>query len=54
MGDRETKRLSDEAIVVVKQEACDGMVTYWRIKLSVKDREIKGEGRNMLTVERSY
>jgi hypothetical protein len=54
MGDRETKRFSDEVIVVVKQKACDGMMTYWRITLSVKDKEVGGEGRNILTAERPY
>jgi hypothetical protein len=41
---------ADEAVVVVKRFAKEGMATYWRIKQSVRDMEVKGEGRNMLEV----
>ena len=38
---------SDEAIVAIKSGADEGAVTYLRIKLLERDREVKGEGRNM-------
>ena len=37
---------ADEAVVVVKPSAEDGMVTYLRRKLAERDKEVKGEGRN--------
>jgi len=38
---------SDEAIVGVKLSACEGAVTYLRIKLAESDKEVGAEGRNM-------
>lgn len=43
------KELADEAIVIIKQIAEEGMVTYRRIKLTERAKESKGEGRNILT-----
>ncbi len=40
---------ADEAIVVVKLTASEGMVTYPRIKLTASDKDVGGEGRNMFT-----
>jgi ferredoxin-fold anticodon binding domain-containing protein len=31
---------ADEAVVVVKLDACDGMVTYLRVKHSVSDQSV--------------
>jgi len=39
---------SDEAIVAIKSGAYEGVATYLRRKLLVSDREVGGEGRNML------
>ena len=39
---------ADEAVVAVKPGACEDMVTYQRIKLSERNRDVKGEGWNML------
>lgn len=38
---------SDESIVAVKLDAEDTMVTWLRTKHRVRDRDVKGEGRNM-------
>lgn len=38
---------ADEAVVAVKLRACEDAVTYPRIKLSVSDKDVGGEGRNM-------
>lgn len=38
---------ADEAVVAVKPEAFEGMVTCVRIKLSESDKDVGGEGRNM-------
>lgn len=43
------KESADEAIVVVKREAEEGMVTYRRIKLHESAKESGDEGRNMVT-----
>lgn len=39
---------ADEAVVIVKLDASDGMVTYLRIKHSVNDQHmlVEGEGWN--------
>ncbi len=37
---------ADEAVVVVKLSADDDVVTHLRGKLTERDREVKGEGRN--------
>lgn len=39
-----------EAVVVVKGEAYEDMVTYWRIKLHQSEKEIGDEGRNIIAV----
>ena len=39
--------VADEVVVVVKPAANEGMVTYRRVKLPERDRDVKGEGRNM-------
>ena len=39
--------VADEVVVVVKPAAGEGMATYQRIKLPERDKEVKGEGRNM-------
>ena len=44
-----SRGFSDLVIVVVKPEADEGVVTYPRIKLLVRDRKVRGEGRDMLT-----
>ena len=41
--------VSDLIIVVVKLQAYEDMVTYLRIKPVERDKEIKGEGSDMLT-----
>lgn len=38
---------ADEAVVAVKLEANEDVVTYLRIKLSASDRNVEGEGWNM-------
>ena len=38
---------ADEAVVIVKLLAGEDMVTYLRIKLTDRDKEIKGEGWNI-------
>lgn len=43
------KESADEAVVVVKQMANEGMATYRRVKPSASARESGDEGRNMLT-----
>lgn len=47
--DRES---ADEAVVVVKLDASDGMVTYLRVKHSVSNQHVlvEGEGWNMKSV----
>ena len=42
--------VADEAVVAVKPSAEEGVVTYPRIKLAERDREVEGEGRNKETV----
>lgn len=39
--------VADEVVVVVKPTADEGMVTCLRVKLSVRNKDVKGEGRNM-------
>ena len=41
---------ADEAVVIVKLQACEGMETCQRIKLAVRDMDVGGEGWNMLSV----
>ncbi|MCP3677165.1 MAG: hypothetical protein GY721_06130 [Deltaproteobacteria bacterium] len=41
------RRFADEVVVVVKLQACEGMVTYLRVKLAASDKDVGGEGRNM-------
>lgn len=43
------KQLADEAVVVIKRKADEGMVTYLRATLSESAKDCKDEGRNMLT-----
>jgi hypothetical protein len=43
------KELTDEAIVIVKRLAEEGMVTYLRVKLTESAKESGDEGRNILT-----
>lgn len=43
------KELADEAVVIIKREAEESMVTYLRITLFESAKERKDEGRNMLT-----
>ena len=38
------QRLADEVIVAIKLEADEGAVTYPRIKLPDRDKDVKGEG----------
>jgi hypothetical protein len=38
---------ADEAVVVVKLDADDFMVTWRRVKHRTSDREVGDEGRNM-------
>lgn len=40
---------ADEAVVVVKPKASESMVTCLRVKPLVSDKDVGGEGRNMLT-----
>lgn len=42
------KQLADEVVVIVKRKACEGMVTYRRIKLGASAKDSGDEGRNML------
>lgn len=39
--------VADEVIVVVKLVACEDMVTYLRVKLPERNKDVKGKGRNM-------
>lgn len=39
---------ADETVVVVKSQAYEDMVTYLRIKLVKRDKDVKGEGWNIL------
>ncbi len=41
---------SDEAIVVIKLLASEDAVTYLRVKLAVRNKDVKGEGWNMIVV----
>ncbi len=41
------KGLADDAVVVVKSIAYENMVTYLRVKLLKRDKDVVGEGRNM-------
>ena len=43
------KQFADEAVVVMKREADENMVTYLRTKLFESTKDCKDEGRNMLT-----
>lgn len=43
------RQLADEAVVVMKRLADEGMVTYPRVKPVERAMDGKGEGRNMLT-----
>ena len=43
------KGFAEEAIVIVKRLAKEGMVTYLRIKLAESAKDSGDEGRNMLT-----
>jgi hypothetical protein len=43
------KQFADEAVVVIKRKANEGMVTYQRIKLFESTKDCKDEGWNMLT-----
>ena len=43
------KELADEAVVIIKREADESMVTYLRVSLLESAKERKDEGRNMLT-----
>jgi hypothetical protein len=43
------KELADEAIVVMKREADEDMVTYQRVKLPERTKDCKDEGWNMAT-----
>ena len=40
---------ADEAVVVIKHLAEEGMVTYRRVTADERAKESKDEGRNMLT-----
>ena len=40
---------ADEAVVIVKLIACEGAVMYLRVKLLASDKEVGGEGLNMLS-----
>ena len=42
------RQFTDEAIVVVKRKADEGMATYQRINLFESAKECKDEGWNML------
>jgi hypothetical protein len=44
--------VADEVVVVVKLAACEDMVTYLRIKLPERNKDVKGEGRNMKSSNR--
>ena len=41
--------VSDPDIVAMKRQADEEMATYLRIKLAENDKEVKGEGKDMLT-----
>jgi hypothetical protein len=43
------KQFADEAVVVMKREAYENMVTYLRTALLESTKDCKDEGRNMLT-----
>lgn len=43
------KERADEAILIVKRLADEGMVTYVRVKLTESAKESGDEGRNILT-----
>ena len=43
------RELADEAVVIVKREADENMVTYLRVTLSESAKESEDEGRNILT-----
>lgn len=40
---------ADQIIVVVKPRADESMVTYLRVKLTVRDKDVKGKGSGILT-----
>jgi hypothetical protein len=42
------KELADEAVVIIKREADESMVTYLRVTLLESAKERKDEGWNML------
>ena len=45
---------ADEAVVVVKLRAYENAVTYLRVKPAERDKEVKGEGWNMLTSYKAH
>ena len=45
---------AEDAVVVVKGEADENMVTYWRRKLHQNIRENGDEGQNMITVMKGH
>ena len=42
-----SKGFADETVVVVKSVAYESMVTYLRVKLLKRDKDVGGEGWNM-------
>jgi hypothetical protein len=48
------KGSTEEAVVIVKGDAEEDMVTCWRIKHHRSDKEIGDEGRNMIAVRKSH
>ena len=40
---------ADSTIVVVKLWAYESTVTYSRVKLTIRDKDVKGKGSNMIT-----
>ena len=45
---------ADEAVVVIKPDTEDGMVTCQRGKYPERDTEVKGEGLNMTSNDREH
>jgi hypothetical protein len=41
---------ADEGVVVVKSLAYEDMVTYWRVKLAISNKEDGGKGRNIVAM----